>query len=174
MGKCIYAAFTDLSRTRDQDDPEELYLRSNVDVLQNDQLISFEQELAQLRDYVALEKIHYDEEICFEEHLEVMDFFIPLLVLQPLVENAIHHGFDKMQQTGTIKLRVTQSVDNIIIVISDDGAGFDQSKPMRDGAVGIGNVRFRLEHMIGGRMNIESHPGEGTTVTIMMPYRPVM
>ena len=146
------------------------YLRSNVDVLQNDQLIPFEQELAHLRDYVALEKIHYDEEIRFEEQLEETDFLIPPLVLQPLVENAIHHGFDKMQRQGTIKLRVTRSVDSMILVVSDDGEGFDQSKPMRDGAVGVGNVRFRLEHMIGGRMNIESHPGEGTKVTILMPY----
>lgn len=146
------------------------YLRSNVDVLQNDQLIPFEQELAHLRDYVALEKIHYDEEIRFEEQLEETDFLIPPLVLQPLVENAIHHGFDKMQRQGTIKLRVTRSVDSMILVVSDDGEGFDQTKPVREGAVGVGNVRFRLEHMIGGRMNIESHPGEGTIVTIMMPY----
>lgn len=149
------------------------YLRSNVDVLQHDKLIPFEQELSHLRDYVALEKIHYDEEIHFEEQLGVTDFLIPPLVLQPLVENAIHHGFDKMQKTGTIKLRVTQSVDSIIIVVSDDGEGFDQTKPMREGAVGVGNVRFRLEHMIDGRMNIESHPGEGTTVTMMMPYRAI-
>ena len=149
------------------------YLRSNVDVLQNDKLIPFEQELAHLRDYVALEKIHYDEEIHFEEQLGVTDFLIPPLVLQPLVENAIHHGFEKMQQQGTIKLRVTQSVDSIIIVVSDDGEGFDQTKPMREGAVGVGNVRFRLEHMIGGRMNIESHPGKGTWVTITMPYHRV-
>ena len=117
------------------------YLRSNVDVLQNDQLIPFEQELAHLRDYVALEKIH--------------------------------HGFDKIQRQGTIKLRVTRSVDSMILVVSDDGEGFDQSKPMRDGAVGVGNVRFRLEHMIGGTMHIESRQGEGTTVTIIMPYKPV-
>lgn len=149
------------------------YLRSNVDVLQNDELIPFEKELEHLRDYIALEKIHYDEDIAFQEQLEETDFLIPPLVLQPLVENAIHHGFDKMQRKGRISLHVTKKDDIMMVVVADDGEGFDQSKPMRDGAVGVGNVRFRLEHMIGGTMHMESAPGEGTRVTITMPYRAV-
>lgn len=150
------------------------YLRSNVDVLQqNDKLIPFDQEMAHLRDYVALEKIHYDENIGFLEELQVRDFLMPPLVLQPLVENAIHHGFDKMERIGSITLRVTRSEDTVMIVVADDGAGFDQSKPMRDGAVGVENVRFRLKNMIDGTMEMKSRPGEGTRVIITMPYRPV-
>lgn len=98
---------------------------------------------------------------------------MPPLVLQPLVENAIHHGFDKMERTGSITLRVTRSEDTVMIVVADDGAGFDQSKPMRDGAVGVENVRFRLKNMIDGTMEMKSRPGEGTRVIITMPYRPV-
>ena len=149
------------------------YLRSNVDVLQNDQLIPFEQELAHLRDYVALEKIHYDEHIGFVEELQAGDFLMPPLVLQPLVENAIHHGFDKMERSGSITLRVTRSEETVMIVVADDGAGFDQSNPVRTGAVGVENVRFRLENMIGGTMEIKSRPGEGTRVILTMPYHPV-
>lgn len=149
------------------------YLRGNVDILQNDTLIPFERELAHLRDYVALEKIHYDEHIGFVEELQAGDFLMPPLVLQPLVENAIHHGFDKMERSGSITLRVTRSEETVMIVVADDGAGFDQSNPVRTGAVGVENVRFRLENMIGGTMEIKSRPGEGTRVILTMPYRPV-
>ena len=168
-----YTGQHDASKANDAVECFVRYLRSNVDVLQNDKLIPFEQEMAHLRDYIALEKIHYDEDICFKEQLEVTDFLIPPLVLQPLVENAIHHGFDKMQKQGSIIVSTMRSGDTVTITISDDGAGFDQTKPVREGAVGVRNVCFRVEHMIGGTMNIESHPGEGTRVTIQMPIRDV-
>lgn len=166
-----YTGQHDASKANDAVECFVRYLRSNVDVLQNDKLIPFEQEMAHLRDYIALEKIHYDEDICFNEELEVTDFLIPPLVLQPLVENAIHHGFDKMQKQGSITIATRRSEDNVTITITDDGAGYDQTKPMREGAVGIRNVGFRIEHMIGGTMYMESHPGKGTCVTIQMPVR---
>ncbi len=168
-----YTGQHDASKANDAVECFVRYLRSNVDVLQNDKLIPFEQEMAHLRDYIALEKIHYDEDICFKEQLEATDFLIPPLVLQPLVENAIHHGFDKMQKHGTISIHSTRNADTVTIVVADDGAGFDRTQPMREGAVGVRNVCFRIEHMIGGTVNIESHPGEGTRVTIQMPIRDV-
>ncbi len=166
-----YTGQHDASKANDAVECFVRYLHSNVDVLQNDKLIPFEQEMEHLRDYIALEKIHYDEDICFKEQLEATDFLIPPLVLQPLVENAIHHGFDKMQQKGTISIHTVRKGDTVMIVVADDGAGFDQTKPMREGAVGVRNVCFRVEHMIGGTMRIESHPGEGTRITIQMPFR---
>ena len=168
-----YTGQHDASKANDAVECFVRYLRSNVDVLQNDKLIPFEQEMAHLRDYIALEKIHYDEEICFKEELEVTDFLIPPLVIQPLVENAIHHGFDKMQKQGSITVATRRSEDTVTVTITDDGAGFDQTKPVREGAVGVRNVCFRIEQMIGGTMHIESHPGKGTTVTIQIPVRDV-
>jgi signal transduction histidine kinase len=57
-----------------------------------------------------------------------------------------------------------------VIEITDDGAGFDVLAPVRDGAVGLSNVKFRLEYMIKGKMEIKSENGKGTTVTIRMPH----
>ena len=157
-----YTGQHDASKANDAVECFVRYLRSNVDVLQNDKLIPFGQEMA-----------HYDEEICFKEELEVTDFLIPPLVIQPLVENAIHHGFDKMQKQGSITVATRRSEDTVTVTITDDGAGFDQTKPVREGAVGVRNVCFRIEQMIGGTMHIESHPGKGTTVTIQIPVRDV-
>ena len=56
-----------------------------------------------------------------------------------------------------------------VIEIFDDGVGFDTECTPKEGAVGIKNVRFRLECMVNGTIDVKSNPGEGTTVTITIP-----
>jgi sensor histidine kinase YesM len=100
----------------------------------------------------------------------VEEFLIPPLILQPIVENAIKHGLLRNKKGGSIYLKTRRENHEIVIQIVDDGVGFDTQKPIREGAVGISNVKFRLEYMIKGQLLIESVPGAGTTVTIRMPY----
>ena len=95
---------------------------------------------------------------------------IPPLILQPIVENAIKHGLLRTKKGGTIKLKTRREENQIVIEIIDNGAGFDVSAPVREGAIGISNIKFRLEYMIKGKIEINSIPGNGTTVTIRMPY----
>ena len=98
------------------------------------------------------------------------EFLIPPLTLQPIVENAIKHGLLRTKRGGCVRLKTRRDDGQIIIEIIDDGVGFDVHKSVSEGAVGISNVKFRLEYMIGGRMEMESIPGNGTKVTIIMPY----
>lgn len=146
------------------------YLRGNIDILRDDELILFEKEMEHLENYIALEKVRFEEKIRFEKELETEVFLIPPLVLQPIVENAIKHGLLRTKNGGCVQLKTRREDDQIIIEIKDDGAGFDVHEPVREGAVGINNVKFRLEYMIGGKLEIESEPGKGTTITIRMPY----
>ena len=146
------------------------YLRGNINVLQDDELIPFRKELEHLEDYIVLEKVRFEDRIQFVKELEVDEFLIPPLVLQPIVENAIKHGLLRTKKGGTIRLTTKREDNYILMQIIDDGAGFDMELPIRTGAVGINNVKFRLEYMIDGKMEIISAPGKGTTVNIKMPY----
>ena len=146
------------------------YLRGNINVLQDDELIPFRKELEHLEDYIVLEKVRFEDRIQFVKELEVDEFLIPPLVLQPIVENAIKHGLLRTKKGGTIRLTTKREDNYILMQIIDDGAGFDMELPIRAGAVGINNVKFRLEYMIDGKMEIISAPGKGTTVNIKMPY----
>lgn len=146
------------------------YLRGNINILQDDELIPFRKELEHLEDYIVLEKVRFGERVQFVKELELEEFMIPPLILQPIVENAIKHGVLRTPKGGSIKLTTKRSFNQVDIQIIDDGAGFDLDTPIREGAVGISNVKFRLEYMIKGKMEIESVPGKGTTVTIKMPY----
>ena len=61
--------------------------------------------------------------------------------------------------------------DDIEIIIMDDGVGYDVNEMKKEESVGLDNVRFRLKYMVKGRMNIESSPGNGTKVTIIIPHK---
>ena len=97
------------------------------------------------------------------------DCLINKFTLQPLVENAVKHGILPKKRDGMIRLRVFSDGDSNVITIIDDGVGFDAEKPLREGAVGLENVRFRLETMVHGALEIRSEQGVGTTVTITIP-----
>ena len=56
-------------------------------------------------------------------------------------------------------------------MIADDGVGFQPEALEKATSVALKNVRFRLQHMIGGPMQIESRVGKGTTVTITLPWK---
>lgn len=147
------------------------YLRSNIDIMQEDEPELFSRSLEQLEDYIALEQLRFGDRIQFVTDLEVTGFKLPPLILQPIVENAIKHGLFPKTEGGTILLFTRMEGDNITITVTDDGVGFDMKAPHREGSVGLDNVRFRLEHMVNGTMNIESSPGKGTTVTMVIPCR---
>ncbi len=58
-----------------------------------------------------------------------------------------------------------------MITVRDDGAGFDVQAMQGKESVGLRNVRYRLETMVGGSLAISSEPGRGTTVTIQIPLK---
>jgi len=97
-------------------------------------------------------------------------FMLPTLTVQPLVENAIRHGV-RAREVGLIKITVRKSENEHIITIADNGLGFDPAAiDATEGKhIGIRNVRERLEKQCGGSLKIESRPGEGTTVTLLIP-----
>lgn len=145
------------------------YLRKNIRIIEEEGLIDFSMELEQLEDYVALEQMRFLDKITFVEDIETTSFQIPPLTIQPIVENAIKHGLVEHGKSGTICLCTMREENHVIITIVDDGVGFVPEESGREDSVGIRNVRYRLETMVGGSLNIESVPGEGTKVTISIP-----
>lgn len=145
------------------------YLRSNINMMEEDEPEAFTKSLKHLEEYVFLEQVRFGEKIQFAKNIETENFKIPPLILQPLVENAIRHGLLHKKQGGTVSLHTWEENEDSIIEISDDGVGFDTTDALGEESVGIKNVRFRLKYMVGGTMDIKSSPGQGTTVTIRIP-----
>lgn len=71
------------------------YLRNNMGALEKKELVPFDEELRHIKTYLQLEKIRFGDELAIEYDIEVTNFFLPVLTVQPLVENAVEHGIGK-------------------------------------------------------------------------------
>ncbi len=147
------------------------YLRTNIDIMQDDQPVSFRTALKHLEDYVALEQIRFGDKIRFVKEVETENFLMPSMILQPIVENAIKHGLMPKPAGGTITLRTWRESGGVRISVHDDGVGFDTEAAGRQQSVALKNVQLRLEYIVSGKLEIESAPGCGTTVTVSMPFQ---
>jgi len=149
------------------------YLRSNMDMLESVDSVPFRTALRHLEDYVALEQVRFGDRIEFVTDIRAEHFLLPPLMMQPVVENAIKHGLMPKPEGGTICLRTWQEGKLAYIEITDNGVGFDPQTVRTEKTVGLKNVRFRIQQMPGGKLEIESIPGKGTKVTIVIPCKEV-
>lgn len=147
------------------------YLRNNLSSLEETKLISFETELSHINTYLDIEKIRFEDTLEIEYDIRSVDFSLPVLTVQPIVENAVKHGTSKKRGGGKVTISTFEDKANYIIKVSDTGCGFDLAKPKNDGKrhVGIENVRQRLANMCDGSLTIESEVGVGTVATIKIP-----
>lgn len=147
-----------------------LYLRGNTDALSTKEPIPFEKELEHVKHYLYIQQLRFGERVRVEYHLEVTDFTLPTLTLQPIVENAVRHGITKQLNGGTITISTRSIQDEIWIIVTDDGIGIENSTKNTDGNkhVGIQNVKKRLELQCCGTLEIGSNNGKGTKVIIRL------
>ena len=145
------------------------FLRTNVDIMSNDGLVTFEKAMEHLEDYIALEQVRFGDKIHFHKEIEADNFLIPSLILQPIVENSIKHGLTPKVGGGNVWLRTWMDEKNIFIEIKDDGVGFKRNALEKKGAVGLENVRFRLKHLMQGTMKTENNESGGAKVTLSIP-----
>ena len=147
------------------------YLRGNMDSLKSNKPIPFDKELEHTKHYVELELIRQGEYLDVEYDIQYTDFEISALSLQPIVENAIKHGVGDKEEGGKVRISVQRKYDDVLIVVDDDGVGFESAEPVDDGRshIGLENVRRRLSDMCGATLDIKSKPGVGTQVTITIP-----
>ena len=107
-----------------------------------------------------------------EYDLKATEFMLPPLVMQPIVENAVHYGIGTRTHGGHIVIETSDTPFMTLIRVKDDGTGkstiTEQQKTRR--SVGMQNVRARLKALCSGDLIFESSE-EGTTVTITIPKR---
>lgn len=147
------------------------YLRNNLDALASDRLIPFQQEMAHIDQYVTLVKLNPTRSFEVVYDLAVIDFYLPALSIQPLVENAIRHGLRSVTEGGTVIVSTQRQGDAIRITVEDNGSGFVESmtdKQRERIGHGIANVRKRLESQCGGSLHINSDKG-GTKMVVIIP-----
>ncbi|MFS0869778.1 cache domain-containing sensor histidine kinase [Paenibacillus xylanilyticus] len=145
--------------------------------------VMVEQEVENLKNYVFINHVRYGGRIkaAFYVAPDCNHYHVPKLVIQPFIENAFFHAFNR-KETGTIHVLVSRAGESLICEIMDNGDGIEgfsmgESLPNPKNnrqlfsGIGIRNVHDRIELLYGAPygVTIMSTPGEGTRVTVTLP-----
>lgn len=148
------------------------YLRANMDSLTQKEPIPFTKEIEHVKNYTAIESLRFGERLNVIYNIQYDNFNIPPLTIQPIVENSIKHGVNQRPEGGFVKITSYEDNKNAIIVIEDNGVGFDATKPPPDDGrshVGIKNIKQRLSQMLNASVDVTSVLNEGTKTVITIP-----
>ena len=146
------------------------YLRTSLSRSRED-VSTLGQEMEMIRAYLDIFKVRMGERLNY--HVDVPgsleSVYLPPMLIQPLVENAVKHGLEPKIEGGEIQVRAEVQGDKLRIWIADSGNG------MHDHAsygVGLENVRSRLQSLYGtqGTLTLEEHKPTGLKATIEIPY----
>ena len=145
------------------------YLRGNFGELDNPRPIQMTREMEHVHYYVSIEKVRFPD-MSFTFEMNSVDFCLPALSIQPVVENAIKHGLMKLDKGGSIRVVSYETPESYCVCVEDDGPGFNVAVLQEDsGHMGLRNIRERLKAMVNGTIDIQSTIGVGTKVLITIP-----
>ena len=138
--------------------------------------VPLREELAFIDDYMDIEVIRFGrDKLQFFKEIDTgsLDAFVPSMLLQPMVENAIKHGLAPRLEGGQIHLRTQRREGRLRIEIDDNGMGMPPERlaEVYGGGIGISNVHERLRLLYGDQfvMDIRSQEGTGTQIRIEIP-----
>jgi two-component system LytT family sensor kinase len=141
----------------------------------HEHFVTLREELESIDEYLDIEVIRFGPKLAVRKDIspDTLDVIVPSMILQPLVENSIKHGFARKVGPGTITMRSWRERGRVIIDVDDDGMGvlldaLDQ--PMSSG-IGLANVRERLRVIYGAsyQLKLTSEPGRGFRARIEVP-----
>lgn len=136
--------------------------------------VPLRQEVELLGRYVDIMQVRFQGklEVSTQVDERVNDALVPNLILQPLVENAIRHGVEKLTGEGRIEIAATREGDAVVLTVRDNGPGLVPGDGGAGGGVGLRNTRARLEQLYGAaqRFTLEPAPGGGVLAEVRLPY----
>lgn len=157
-------------------------------------IATLNEELGNMKNYLQIQQFRFDNRFQVDIHYDredyhVLETLLPKLTLQPIVENAISHGFVKTRKDALIRVKVIATRKNVNITISDNGVGMDAETLMklnerirgnilqeqekgRHNGIAMPNVHKRIQLMFGEDygIHISSIAGVGTDVEIHIPF----
>jgi len=141
-----------------------------------DAFVPLREEMEFLDDYLDIEVARFGHDklkVVKELEAASLEHLVPSMILQPLVENAVKHGFASKVDPGSIYIRSRCADHRIVLEVEDDGAGIPASGSSASSGTGIGivNVTERLQVVYGdtAEITLESQPGRGTLVRLVLP-----
>jgi two-component system LytT family sensor kinase len=141
----------------------------------SDHFVTLRDEMEAIDEYLDIEAIRFGPSLRIEKHIgpDTLDVLVPSMILQPLVENSIKHGFSRRVGGGRIVISSRRENGRAIIEVNDDGLGMSEerlSTALGEG-IGLSNVyeRLRVIYGEGYGLTLRSTPDQGTSARIEIP-----
>lgn len=133
-------------------------------------LVPLSKELDIITSYVDLANLRGEKQFEVIYDIDFFDFEVPYFSLQPFIENALKYSKINEKEDGYIEIQTFEEEDDYMIIISDNGVGFDPTN-VKSTSYGIKNSRERLRLLLGATVSIDSQIDKGSKITIRIPRK---
>ncbi len=152
-----------------------------ISISKGHELIPIAKEVEHAKSYLKIQNYRYKNQFTydFQVNENCCGYYCNKITLQPIIENAIYHGINRMVEEGSIHITIEETQDTILMSVTDNGVGMstEQARDIllhestEDTGIGIKNVHDRIRIYFGEEygLTIESELDQGTTVRIVMP-----
>jgi two-component system, LytTR family, sensor kinase len=141
------------------------------------QEVPLAEEIAFTASYLEIEQVRFSDRlrVVWNVDDDATNAFVPHLILQPLVENALRHGIARREEAGLLEIGACRRGDRLLAWVRDDGPGL-QSELVNSNGIGVANVIARLNVLYRGEAALDLAPvplddGGGVRATISLPFR---
>ncbi|HHW47728.1 MAG TPA: sensor histidine kinase [Clostridiaceae bacterium] len=152
--------------------------------------VTLEQELELAENYLKIQKFRYRDKFEYEININpgLLNLAIPKFTLQPIIENALYHGIERIEKAGRLNIYSQIRENEVAIIVEDNGLGIDEkmlkiimkrieadNDNLDTNHIGLSNVHQRLKLYYGEDYGISifSTKDSGTKVEIRLPFRKV-
>lgn len=144
-----------------------MLLRNSLNI--DEDFVKLDKEIGHAKNYLDIQKIRYDNKFTYEfiKKIQTSSLYVPKLILQPIIENAIYHGIREKKSKSYIKIIVEKNPEYLIIKIIDNGLGPKEKKeniPTKLGGIGMENVNNRIKLLCGEKYNLKMQRENGETI----------
>lgn len=147
-------------------------------ISKKEDIVTLDEEINCIKNYLNIYEERYEKAFTSEFYInpEILEYKTFKLLLQPLVENSLIHGFSRQMKGGNIIIRGDMKGENGVLRIIDNGEGMTKERifyvlSQDSDRIGLSNINQRLKLLYGAEygMTIESTPGEGTMIILVFP-----
>ena len=145
---------------------------------EQEHFVPLKEELEFIDSYLDIETVRFGAgKLVIDKQVDddTLKTYVPSMIIQPLVENAVKHGISSRIEGGRITIRARRGLGSVVIQIEDNGAGFSGAPPetttVEGHGIGLANVRERLRVIYGDQCTLEltSEPNRGTVARVEIP-----
>jgi hypothetical protein len=149
-------------------------LRMTLDASEQHE-VPLRREMEFLDRYIEIQQLRFGDRLRVERNIadDTLEAFVPTLILQPFVENAIRHGIEPQERAGTVRISAVREEERLCLEVSDDSGRFNSGHFAGKDGIGLANTKARLQALYGERHRFTISPNQqgGLSVQLECPFR---